>query len=121
MTMRRLAIAGTLALGLLAGCTSPTPRADDGWAMLVAQDYAGARAYYEQAVAANPDDPYVHLNLGVAYEKLGDKERAAQHYRVALANGQEAEITEVAEDGRVAARRTTVARLAEENLAGLGS
>ena len=120
--MRRHAVLGALVAGMLvAGCTGQGKEADDGWSMMVAEDYAGARAHYESLLASDPNNPYVNLNLGVAYEELGDKERAAKHYQVALANGKDAGVSEVAEDGSVAGRRTTVAKVAEENLAGLGS
>ena len=99
----------------LSACASSQPR-DRGWEMIVAQDYAGARAYYEEVLRKNPDDPYAHLNLGVALEKLGDKEGAERHYREALRLGGDARIAETAEEGQVQSRKTTVAELAEENL-----
>ena len=120
--MRRHTVLGALVAGLLvAGCSGQGNEADNGWSMMVAQDYAGARAHYESLLASNPNDPYVNLNLGVAYEELGDKAMAAKHYQVALANGKDSGVSEIAEDGSVAGRRTTVAKVAEENLAGLGS
>lgn len=120
--MRRHAVFGAVVAGLLvAGCSGQGKEMDDGWNMIVAEDYAGARAHYESLLASDPNNPYVNLNLGVAYEELGDKAMAAKHYQVALANGKDAGVSEVAEDGSVAGRKTTVAKVAEENLAGLGS
>jgi len=106
---------------VLSGCSGQGDALDDGWSMITAQDYASARAHYQSMLAEDPNDPYVNLNLGVAYEETGDREMAAKHYQVAVANGKEARIQEVAQDGNVAPRETTVARIAQENLAGLGS
>ena len=120
--MRRLTVLGAVAAGLLlAGCAGQGDEIDNGWSMIVAQDYAGARSHYQTLLADDPNNPYVNLNLGVAYEELGDREMAAKHYQVAIANGKDAEIEEVAQDGNVAGRATTVAKVAEENLAKLGS
>ncbi len=120
--MRRLAVVGAMVAGLvLAGCSTQGDALDDGWSMIAAQDYGAARAHYQSMLAENPNDPYVNLNLGVAYEETGDNEMAAKHYQVAVANGKEAWIQEVAQDGNVAPRETTVAKIAQENLASLGS
>ena len=89
--------------------------------MIAAQDYTSARAHYQSMLAEDPNNPYVNLNLGVAFEEIGDNEMAAKHYQVAVANGAEAEIQEVVQDGNVAPRATTVAKIAQENLACLGS
>lgn len=119
--MRRHWVVGALVAGLMvAGCAGQSKQQDDGWSMIVAQDYAGARAHYQSMLADDPNNPYVNLNLGVAFEELGDKEMAAKHYQVAIANGRDAEIAEVAEDGNVAKSSTTVASVARRNLAGLG-
>jgi len=88
--------------------------------MIAAQDYASARAHYQSMLAEDPNNPYANLNLGVAFEESGDNEMAAKHYQVAVANGAEAEIQEVVQDGNVAPRATTVAKIAQENLACLG-
>jgi tetratricopeptide (TPR) repeat protein len=115
-------IVGAMMTGLLlSGCTGQGDAYDDGWSMIKSQDYAAARAHYQSMLAEDPNNPYVNLNLGVAYEELGDKELAAKHYQVALANGKDAEIEEVAQDGNSAPRSTTVSKVAEENLATLGS
>jgi len=120
--MRKLTVVGAVLTGLLlSGCSGQGDDLDNGWNMIAAQDYSSARAHYQSMLAENPNDPYTNLNLGVAYEELGDKQLAAKHYQVAIANGKDAEIQEVAQDGKTAARSTTVAKLAQENLAGLGS
>ncbi len=120
--MRRLAVVGAMMAGLLlSGCTGQGKALDDGWSMIVAEEYASARAHYQSMLAEDPNNPYVNLNLGVAYEETGDNEMAAKHYQVAVANGKEALIQEVAQDGNVAPRETTVAKVAQENLASLGS
>lgn len=120
--MRKLVIASAMVMGLaLSGCSGQSQALDDGWDMIVAQDYNSARAHYQSLLADDPNNPYVNLNLGVAYEELGDKEMAAKHYQVAVANGKDAQIKEVAQDGNTADRSTTVMKVAQENLATLGS
>ncbi len=120
--MRRLAVVGAMMAGLLlAGCTGQGKALDDGWSLIAAQDYASAQAHYQTMLAEDPNNPYANLNLGVAYEELGDNEMAAKHYQVAVANGQDAEIQEVAQDGNVARRETTVAKVAQENLRCVGA
>jgi Flp pilus assembly protein TadD len=106
---------------LLAGCAERSTALDDGWKLIKAEDYAAARAQYQSILAENPNDPYANLNLGVALEELGDNATAAKHYQVAIANGKDAQILEVAQDGKIASRSTTVSKVAEENLASLGS
>ena len=119
--MRRLAVVGTVVAGLLlAGCTGQSGL-DDGWSMIVAEDYAASREFYQGKLADDPNNPYVNLNLGVSYEETGDNEMAAKHYQVALANGKNSLVTQVAQDGNSAPRRTTVAKVAEENLACLSA
>lgn len=120
--MRKFAVVSAILAGLLlTGCASNNSALDDGWKLIQAQDYAAAQAQYQAVLAENPNNPYANLNLGVAYEKLGDKASAAKYYQAAIANGKDAHIVAVAEDGKVAERSTTVSKVAEENLAGLAS
>ena len=120
--MRRLAVVGAMVVGLvLSGCSNQGDALDDGWSMIARQDYASAQAHYQSMLAGDPSNPYVHLNLGVAFEEGGDNEMAAKHYQLAVANGAEAGVQQVAQDGNVAPRETTIAKIAEENLACLGS
>jgi Tfp pilus assembly protein PilF len=123
--MRRFAILGALMAGLvLSGCSGQPGQGDaleQGWSMLSQQDYASARAHYQGMLAEDPNNPYVNLNLGVAYEETGDREMAAKHYQIAVANGEKALIQVVGQDGNVAPRETTVAKLAQANLANLAN
>ena len=120
--MRRLAVVGAMMAGLLlSGCSGQGDALDDGWKMIAAQEYSSARAHYQSMLAEDPNNPYVNLNLGVAFEELGDTEAAAKHYQVAIANGKDSEIQEVAQDGNAAPRSTTVSKVAQENLASPGS
>jgi len=116
--MRRLAVFGAMVGGLLlAGCSGQGKELDSAWDSIVAQDYASARAAYESVLAEDPNNPYANLNIGVAYEEMGDMAMAAKHYQVAISSGAEAEIIEVAQDGKTAERSTTVKQVATENLA----
>jgi len=120
--MRGHAVLGAMVAGLLlSGCLGQDDGQDSGWSMITGQDFAAARAHYQSELANNPDDPYVNLNLGVSFEETGDTQMAAKHYQVAVANGKDAPIMEVAQDGNVAPRATTVAKVARENLVSLGS
>lgn len=119
--MRRVTIVGALMAGLmLSGCFDQSETRGDGWSMIVAEDFSSAREHYQSLLADDPNNPYVNLNLGVAHEELGDTATAANHYRIAIANGEKAEINEVARDGDVGDRLTTVKIVATENLARLG-
>ena len=93
---------------------------DNAWNSILAEDYSAARASYESILAEDPNNPYANLNVGVAYEELGDPAMAAKHYQVAVANGAEAQILKVAQDGNSAGRSTTVKQIAQENLVRLG-
>jgi tetratricopeptide (TPR) repeat protein len=122
MRIRRAAIIGAMIAGLmLSGCGSLNSAQDDGWNLIVAKDYQAARTHYLSKLVENPNDPYVNLNLGVTYEELGDTDLAVTHYQLAIANGKDAKIQEVAQDGKVVLRSTTVSEIAEENLAALES
>lgn len=49
------------------------------------RDYAGARDYYERALASGIASPEIYNNLGTAYRNLGDLARAEQAYQSAIA------------------------------------
>ncbi len=120
--MFRLAVVSAMVAGLLlSGCSRQTEALDDGWTMITEEDFGSARAHYQSMLADDPNNPYANLNLGVAYEETGENEMAAKHYQVAIANGKNAQIGAVAQDGTITSRRTTVAKIAQENLASLGS
>lgn len=117
--------AGILAFAALAVLLSSCVASEEhvelkrGWELMVANEYADARDHYEAMLVDYPENPYALLNLGVAYQELGDTDLAREHYEAALANGANAEIAEVAEKGQIAAKPTTVADLARQNLASL--
>lgn len=54
---------------------------------LNAGDYAKARDLLVPLQAANPHDPYLELNLAVAYENLGHRDLAEPLYRSVLVDG----------------------------------
>lgn len=105
---------------LLAGCAAESQAEKDAWNSIVVQDFAAARSQYESILAEDPSNAYANLNIGVAYEQLGDMAMAAKHYEVAIASGKNLPIAEVAQDGNTARRRTTVADVAQENLNRIG-
>ena len=120
--MRRVAVLSALVAGLLvAGCATQGGAQKDAWDSIVAQDYNAARAKYETILAEHPNDPYANLNIGVAYEELGDNAMAAKHYQIAIANGADSPIMEVAQDGKTAGDKTTVKQVAMRNLQRISS
>ena len=53
---------------------------DKGYQYLMLNEYDKARVYYEKALRINPDNPYALLNLGMIYEKQGNKDGAVEMY-----------------------------------------
>ena len=116
--MRGFTVVGAVIGGLLlAGCTGLSKEESTAWRSIVAEDYSSARDQYASILAGDPNDPYANLNIGVAYEELGDLAMAAKHYQIAIDHGAEAEVIEVAQDGKTTDRFTTVKAVATENLA----
>ena len=114
---RSVAFGVTLLSLLLAGCaTGPNAELEEGFEMVAAEDYGAARDHYERILAEHPNNPYAHLNLGVAYQQLGQHQLARQHYEAAIANGGGATVTRVAEQAGVDSRTSTVVELARRNL-----
>lgn len=121
--MRKLTRVGATVFALLiAACASSGPNAElkEGWELMVARDYPAARDHFEAMLAGYPDNPYVHLNLGVAYHELGQTDLARRHYELAIAEGGTAEISTVSRQGNVEDQPSTVADLARTNLDRLG-
>ncbi len=89
---RRLAVP-LMAIGLaLAGCQSSQPTAsitvdDPGFKALATGDYSSARSDFEPLLAKTSHDPYVELDLGVAYQGLGRMDLAEPLYRQAMVDG----------------------------------
>jgi outer membrane protein OmpA-like peptidoglycan-associated protein len=92
-TLRRLG--PVLALGfVLAGChssgSSISINSDsDGYKALVAGDYAKSRSEFEPMLAKTSHDPYVELDLAVAYQGLGRMDLAEPLYRQAMIDGKD--------------------------------
>lgn len=118
LIMQRFIARGVMVLALLlTGCASgPSAELEDGWEFMMAQNYPAARDQYKAILTEYPDNPYAHLNLGVAYQTLGEYDLARLHYEAAIANGGEAEISRVVLDGAVDEQVTTVADKGRENL-----
>lgn len=113
--------AAALAL-LLSACAPSGSEAElkEGWELMVDRNYEAARDHYEEMLSEYPQNPYAHLNLGVTYHQLGQPQRAREHYEIAIAEGRDAEISMVSEEGSVDSRPSTVADVARKNLAALG-
>lgn len=103
---------------LLAACASPERQRplQFGVGYLVAEDYASAKAHFEKLHETHPRDPYIALNLGVALEKLGETDRAAEMYRIAIEEGEHTPVHLTVTDGNQARQTTSVAMLARRNL-----
>jgi|HubBroStandDraft_1064217.scaffolds.fasta_scaffold00087_35 Tfp pilus assembly protein PilF len=116
-------LVAALLLGL-AGCGDHTPdpaltvKLDyrQGVEAIAAHDFAAAERHLAAAAQLAPDDPYVALNLGVAYQNLGELEKARAAYRHAVEIGEGVKPVRVT-DPHYAGR--TVADLARDNLASL--
>lgn len=119
--------AGVLALGaalLLAGCGNDKPDPAEvlkldyrlGFEALQQHDFAKATQYLGDAAQLDPGDPYVLLNLGVAYQNLGELDKARTAYEGAAKSGEGVRPARVT-DPHYAGR--TVAELARDNLASL--
>ncbi len=61
--------------------------ADIGFTRLSEGRISDAKAYLDQALSIDPDNPYALLNLGVAYEKEGDYEQAIVLYQKVIDTG----------------------------------
>jgi len=69
--------------------------ADQGFELLRDGNIAQAKRSLEEALAIDPVNPYALINLGVAHEKAGEYDRAAQLYRRLIETGtQESVIVE---------------------------
>ena len=118
-------IAGTALLGLVAGCATeqqnPNARLDTGLLALQENRLDDAKAHFSAMLADDPNNPYVHLSLGAILAEQGDATAAAKHYQVAAANGANSPVRTAVSAGGSSQVDTTVAKIASENLAKLGS
>jgi len=61
-----------------------TQRGGDNYA---SGSYQKALAYYKDALSACPADPKAEINVARAYEAMGNRESAIEHYRAAASSG----------------------------------
>ncbi|HEY8698186.1 MAG TPA: hypothetical protein VIM02_11235 [Rhizomicrobium sp.] len=82
-----LLLSAVVVLGL-AGCaeTVVTP-GDPGFVALSNGDYEKARDAFVVEYAAHPNDPFVQLDLGLAYQNLGRMDLAEPLYRQVMVDG----------------------------------
>ena len=69
-----------LALSLSGCVTGASTELRDAWKLMLVEDYAGARDIYQDVLAEYPTNPYAHLNMGFAYQQLGENALAREHY-----------------------------------------
>jgi tetratricopeptide (TPR) repeat protein len=59
------------------------PTFDEGWAMIVADRFADARAIWEQALRRHADSAALHYDLAAVCEAMGDVKAAGKYYEEA--------------------------------------
>jgi tetratricopeptide (TPR) repeat protein len=71
------------------GCDRATEQtaAQRGGSKYIAGSYQKALDYYKDALSACPGDPKAEINVARAYEALGDRQQAIEHYRAAASSG----------------------------------
>jgi Tfp pilus assembly protein PilF len=105
-----LALGGLLIAqaGATTGTTEATQQIDAAYEQLVGGEAQAAIVRLETALADNPGDPALLINLGSAYAETGNLERAAEYYQAALSSSDRYRL-ELAKgewvDSRTAARR----------------
>jgi hypothetical protein len=74
---------------LMAGCAtgSSVTALDPGFQALSSGDYSKARDAFAAAQARSPNDPYLQLDLGTAYQGMGRMDLAEPLYRQVLVDG----------------------------------
>ena len=81
-----------------------------GGERISAGDFAKALGYYQDALAACPNDDRAEVNVARAYEALGNKVQAIKYYRKAADSGG-ATATDAQEAARAALERLQASRL----------
>lgn len=51
---------------------------------LTREDFAGSLAFFLEAAEEEPQEPDVWFRVALCYEKMGDRARAAEHYKKAI-------------------------------------
>ncbi len=59
---------------------------DTGFDHMQKKDYAGAKAYFEHALAIEPNLAMAHLDLGTVYQDTGLQVEARQQFNLAIAD-----------------------------------
>lgn len=122
--MRWFSLGCTALVLMLAGCGDDKPDPAQtaeldyrlGFQAIEAHDFAKAAELLSAAAALTPDDPYIQLNLGVAYQNLGQLDKARAAYQRAVETGKDLHPARVTDPQYVA---RSVADLARDNLASL--
>lgn len=113
------AMTGVTLLALAACADNAAEEMQPGFEMLSSRNYAGAEAYFADAVAEDPENAYAHLNLAVAHQAQGDIAMAREHYQKAIAHGEGVATGQTTYEGQVKTEESTVAAVAAYNLSNL--
>ena len=91
-----------------------TELADMGYEKIEKGDLFGAIPFLNEALEIDPENPYALVNMGVLYERQGDKNNAIEMYKKAVLYGDD----ELAEkvSGEENSRYRSVVEIAKENL-----
>ena len=81
-----------------------------GGEKFAAGDFNKALGYYQDALAACPNDDRAEVNVARTYEALGNKVAAIKHYRKA-ADSNSATVSDAQEEAKAALLRLQAARM----------
>jgi Tfp pilus assembly protein PilF len=76
----------SLALALITACSSGVQSKSNEFGIKVALRglWKEAAFRWEKALEEEPNNPYIHNNLAVAYENFGEYDKAFKEYKIAL-------------------------------------
>lgn len=132
----RNVLAAIASIALLAGCAAESTTTNDSSATasarasenrvnsansaIQAREYDRAEATLNAELAANPNDPYANLTMGVLRAIQDRRDEAMAFYQRAAENGEDAALSQtVTANGVVTSESTTVAKVARENMSRL--
>jgi len=81
-----------------------------GYEKLTAGYFQAAKEYFQQALVINPENPFALMNMGVVYEKEGNREKALEMYQAVIDIGTTAVASESNNPERSGALLDDIAR-----------